>query len=323
MFKLTFLGTSSGVPTRYRNVTSLAVQTTLGRDWWMVDCGEATQHRLQRLPLSVHDLAGICITHVHGDHSYGLPGLLASASMTGRKRPLIIIAPPAIRAWLDATLLHTELFLTYPLVHVDVNSAQVVHQEAGLTITQHALSHRAASVGFRFALETSKSKLDKAALLVQGVPSGPVWGQLQAGQDVLLDDGRQLHSADFRITKTDRAAIVVGGDNDTPALLQQACQGAQLLVHEATYTEAMLIKAGPGPTHSSVQRVAQFAASCGLPNLILTHFSARYHHHDGMAELAAEARLHYAGTLFLANDFDSYALDAAGVLSKVDARKPD
>ena len=130
-------------------------------------------------------------------------------------------------------------------------------------------------------------------------------------------------AADFRITKTDRAAIVVGGDNDTPALLQQACQGAQLLVHEATYTEAMLIKAGPGPTHSSVQRVAQFAASCGLPNLILTHFSARYHHHDGMAELAAEARLHYAGTLFLANDFDSYALDAAGVLSKVDARKPD
>ena len=243
--------------------------------------------------------------------------------MTGRKRPLIIIAPPAIRAWLDATLLHTELFLTYPLTHIDVNSAQVVHQEAGLTITQHPLSHRAASVGFRFALETSKSKLDKAALLAQGVPSGPVWGQLQAGQDVLLDDGRQLRSSDFRLTKTDRAAIVVGGDNDTPALLQQACQGAQLLVHEATYTEAMLIKAGPGPTHSSVQRVAQFAASCGLPNLILTHFSARYHHHDGMAELAAEARLHYAGTLFLANDFDSYALDAAGLLSKVDARKPD
>lgn len=323
MFKLTFLGTSSGVPTRYRNVTSLAVQTTLGRDWWMVDCGEATQHRLQRLPLSVHDLAGICITHVHGDHSYGLPGLLASASMTGRKRPLIIIAPPAIRAWLEATLLHTELFLTYPLIHVDVNSAQVVHREAGLTISQHLLSHRAASVGFRFALETYKSKLDKAALLAQGVPSGPVWGQLQAGHDVLLDDGQQLRSADFRITKTDQAAIVVGGDNDTPALLQHACQGAQLLVHEATYTEAMLQKAGPGPTHSSVQRVSQFATSCGMPNLILTHFSARYHHHDGMAELEAEARLHYAGTLFLANDFDSYELNPDGVLSKVDARKPD
>jgi ribonuclease BN (tRNA processing enzyme) len=121
MLKLTFLGTSSGVPTIRRNVTALAVQTGQGRDWWLVDCGEATQHRLQRTPLSVHDLAGICITHIHGDHSYGLPGLLASASMTGRKRPLILIAPPAVKRWVDATLLHTELFLTFPLVHVDVD----------------------------------------------------------------------------------------------------------------------------------------------------------------------------------------------------------
>ena len=97
MFKLTFLGTSAGMPTKYRNVTSLAVQPGLSRDWWMVDCGEATQHRLQHVPLTVHDLAGICITHVHGDHSYGLPGLLASAAMGGRKRPLVLIAPRAVQ----------------------------------------------------------------------------------------------------------------------------------------------------------------------------------------------------------------------------------
>src|SRR6476661_6051531 len=119
MFKLTFLFTSSGVPTKNRNVTALAVQTGLNRDWWLVDCGEATQHRLQHVPLSVHELAGICITHIHGDHSYGLPGLLASASMTGRTRPLILIAPLALKAWLDATLLHTELYLPYPIIHVD------------------------------------------------------------------------------------------------------------------------------------------------------------------------------------------------------------
>ncbi|MGK5080294.1 MBL fold metallo-hydrolase [Janthinobacterium sp. HLX7-2] len=317
MFKLTFLGTSSGVPTRYRNVTSLALQTTHNRDWWMIDCGEATQHRLQRIPLSVHDLVGICITHVHGDHSYGLPGLLASASMTGRTKPLLLIAPPAIKAWIDATLLHTELFLTYPLIHIDVDSAQIVHQEAGLTIERHALSHRAPSVGFRFALETSKWKLDKAALQAAGVPPGPAWGTLQAGQDVQLDDGRTLACADFRITETARATVVIGGDNDTPSLLADACAGAQLLVHEATYTEAMLQKIGPGPTHSSVQRVTQFAASAHLPNLILTHFSARYHNPAGMAELEAEARLHYSGELFLARDFDSYELDVAGVLTKL------
>ena len=323
MLTLTFLGTSSGVPTRYRNVTSLIVHTGPGRQWWMVDCGEATQHRLQRVPYSVHDLAGICITHVHGDHSYGLPGLLASASMTGRTKPLILIAPAAIKAWLDATLLHTELFLTYPLIHIDVASAPLVHDapDLGIRITRHALSHRAPSVAYRFEVDNSKWKLDKEALLAHGVPSGPAWGQLHAGMDVTLADGRVLAADDFRHVQSERTVVVIGGDNDTPALLDEACIGANLLVHEATYTEAMLQKVGPGPTHSSVQRVAEFAAASGLPNLILTHFSARYHHAEGMAELAAEARQFYHGTLYLARDFDTYELDASGTLTLRTSKK--
>ncbi len=319
MFKLTFLGTSSGVPTKNRNVTGLAVQTSLNRDWWLVDCGEGTQHRLQHLPLTVHDLAGICITHVHGDHSYGLPGFLASAAMGGRTRPLVLAAPLAIKAWLEATMLHTELFLPYPLVHVDVAGDQLLHDQAGLRIERHHLSHRAPSVAFRFAAENRKWKIDSAALRARGVPAGPAWGKLQAGHDVTLDDGSVLAAAEFRIEEVERAAIVVGGDNDTPALLADACRDAQLLVHEATYTEAILQKVGPGPTHSSVQRVAQFATASALPNLILTHFSARYDNAEGMAELEAEARRHYAGQLHLAQDLASYELGADGVVRKLAA----
>ncbi|HEY0061726.1 MAG TPA: ribonuclease Z [Telluria sp.] len=316
MFKLTFLGTSSGVPTKNRNVTALAVQPGLNRDWWLVDCGEATQHRLQHISLTVHDLAGICITHIHGDHSYGLPGLLASASMTGRTRPLILIAPLAVRAWLDATLLHTELFLTFPLVHIDAAATELVHEQAGLRITRHRLSHRAPSVAFRFEAEKSKAKLDMAALRARGVPPGPDWGKLQAGQDIVLADGSLIASSAVCFVQREHAVVVVGGDNDTPALLADACKDAQVLVHEATYTEAILQKVGPGPTHSSVQRVAQFAAACALPNLILTHFSARYDYPGGMAEIEAEARQHYAGQLFLAEDFASYELDSAGMLQR-------
>jgi ribonuclease Z len=316
MFKLTFLGTSSGVPTKNRNVTSLAVQPGINRDWWMVDCGEATQHRLQHLSLSVHELAGICITHVHGDHTYGLPGLLASASMTGRKRPLLLIAPAPVKAWLDATLLHTELFLTFPIVHIDVDAAELVHQQPGLSITRHALSHRAPSVAYRFATDHTRWKLDVAALRARGVETGPLWGQLQAGQDVQRADGSVLAASDFRYAEVERAVVVVGGDNDTPGLLADACAGAQVLVHEATYTEAILQKVGPGPTHSSVQGVAQFAERCGLPNLVLTHFSARYDYPGGMAELQAEARAHYTGRVFLAEDFATYELDAHGVLAR-------
>jgi len=324
MLKLTFLGTSSGVPTIRRNVTSLAVQLPKGRDWWMVDCGEATQHRLQRTPLSVHDMVGICITHVHGDHSYGLPGLLASASMTGRKRPLVLIAPQAVKAWLDATLLHTELFLTFPLIHIDVAPTQLVHQEPGLVIERHPLSHRSPSVAFRFDVSKTRWHLDGAALQARGVPRGPLWGRLQAGEDVTLDDGGVVRADDVRTELTERVVAVIGGDNDTPSLLRDACAEAQLLVHEATYTEAILQKVGPGPTHSSVRRVAQFAAERGLPNLILTHFSARYDNPEGMAELDAEARRYYDGKVFLASDFDEYALGADGVVAKLpgNSRRP-
>ncbi len=316
MLKLTFLGTSSGVPTIRRNVTALALHSTLNRDWWLVDCGEATQHQLQRIPLTVHDLAGICITHIHGDHSYGLPGLLASASMTGRKKPLILIAPAGVKAWLDATMLHTELFLTFDIIHIDVAGQEVVHQQDGLQIERFALSHRVPSYGFKFSFQKTTWKVDGEALRARGLPPGPAWGQLQHGHDVQLDDGTLFTAAEFRSEHTERAVAVIGGDNDQPGLLDQACAGADLLVHEATYTEAVLQKVGPGPQHSSVERITRFAAGAQVPNLVLTHFSPRYDNPEGMAEILAEARQHYSNTLFLARDFDTYELND-GVLAKL------
>jgi ribonuclease Z len=309
MLKLTFLGTSSGVPTIRRNVTALAVHSTTSRDWWLVDCGEATQHRLQRIPLTVHDLAGICITHIHGDHSYGLPGLLASASMTGRKKPLILIAPAGVKAWLDATMLHTELFLTFEIIHIDVASERQVHRQDGLLIERFPLSHRVPSFAFRFTFEKSSWKVDADALRSRGVPPGPAWGMLQHGRDVQLDDGTVLQAAELRSLHTERALAVIGGDNDDPSMLEEACIGADVLVHEATYTEAVLQKVGPGPQHSSAERIARFAAAEGVPNLVLTHFSPRYDNPEGMAEVEAEARQHYGGTLYLARDLDTYELN--------------
>lgn len=319
MFTLTFLGTSSGVPTKQRNVTALALQSGLDRDWWLIDCGEATQHQLLHVPLTVHGLAGICITHLHGDHCYGLPGLLASASMNGRTRPLLLAAPAPVRAWVEATIAHTELFLAFPLIHIDVAESPMIHDQGGLRIERFGLSHRAPSYAYRFTMEKTQRKLDTEALLAMGVPAGPDWGRLHAGRDVTLADGRVVLANEVCHDRKERAAVVVGGDNDTPGLLAGACADAQLLVHEATYTEAMLQKVGPGPTHSSVQRVAQFAAQAQLPNLILTHFSARYHHGSGMQELENEARQHYAGQLFMAEDFASYSLDADGLVRRAES----
>ncbi len=139
MLKLTFLGTSAGVPTKQRNVTALAIeclnphtsgvqqgsrqqnnQNKKSRPWLLIDCGEGTQQQLLHTKLSLHQLTAICITHVHGDHCYGLPGLLASAAMSGRREPLTLIAPKAISALLDAFILHTELYLPFTLNFVSI-----------------------------------------------------------------------------------------------------------------------------------------------------------------------------------------------------------
>ena len=127
MLKLTFFGTSAGVPTKQRNVTALAVeslnpyasniqnttQSKKSRPWVLIDCGEGTQQQLLHTKLSLHQLQAICITHVHGDHCYGLPGLLASAAMSGRREPLIIVAPKAIATLLEAVALTTELYFPF------------------------------------------------------------------------------------------------------------------------------------------------------------------------------------------------------------------
>jgi ribonuclease Z len=146
-----------------------------------------------------------------------------------------------------------------------------------------------------------------------------VWGQLQRGDDVTLPDGRVLRAPDYLLAPRKPRKIIIGGDNDSPYLLAQAAHGADVLVHEATYTEPVLHKVGPEPQHSSAQRVARFAHEAHIPNLVLTHFSPRYQQQGmlTMADVEAEARADYGGRLFLATDLDRYALDRQGVLARV------
>jgi ribonuclease Z len=318
MLKLTFLGTSSGTPTRQRNVSGLAVQTVLGADWFLVDCGEGTQHRLQQTPLSLHDMAAVCITHVHGDHCYGLPGLLASAGMGRRSKPLKLIAPLPVREWFEATRRLTDLHLPYEVEHVDVETQPLVYEAPGLRIERHVLRHRVPSHAYRVQVETRRVRLKADALRAVGLPPGPAWRALQGGEDVPFN-GTMLRSADFAETQVDTAAAVLGGDNADPALLHGACQGAQLLVHEATYTQEVLDKVGPGPMHSSARLLANAAQAAGVPNLVLTHLSPRHQNEEGMAALMAETQAHYRGNAFLASDLDVFELDSAGNVTVIRA----
>lgn len=286
--------------------------------WLLIDAGEATQHRLQHTGLSPQDMAVACITHAHGDHCYGLPGLLASASMGKRTEPLILIAPQQVLDWFSAMVKLTDLHLSYEVILRDSSSVlnQPFELMDGVWVQAYALVHRVECYAYVFTVQHSRRKLNTTALQQLGLPAGRDWKALQYGQDVEFN-GQILHSHDFVHNQTTQVKAVIAGDNAQPDVLAQACQNADVLVHEATYLQAVLDKVGPGPMHSSAKLVAEFAEAINLPNLLLTHFSPRHHGEAGQADIEAEVKAHYGGTVFLADDFKRYRLSDTGVLQEV------
>ncbi len=354
MLKLTFLGTSAGVPTKQRNVTALAIeclnphasgsskgnqphsnsQNKKSRPWLLIDCGEGTQQQLLHTKLSLRQLTAICITHVHGDHCYGLPGLLASAAMSGRREPMTIIAPKAISSLLDAFILHTELYLPFTLNFMSIENLLSQEDDKGhvkidldnqhqLMIEVHPLSHRVPSHGFGITQTISRRTLNTDKLVANGIPASTLWGKLQQGENVITEGGQQLYSADYVHDDVQRTKVVVAGDNDTPECLSEAVADTDLLVHEATYTHEVMMAIQArnpdfDPMHSSAHIVGTFAQKMSLKNIILTHFSARYQSFDNpdsetpnMAYIRLDAQSVYNGNLWLAEDFAQYSVNGA------------
>lgn len=316
---IVFLGTSSGTPTKQRNVTGLALLAGNARSWYLIDCGEGTQHQLLHTPMSMMGLRAIFITHVHGDHCYGLPGLLASAAMSGRKDPLTIIAPEGVATWINATQQQTALHLPFKLDFIPVETLDAWNDET-IVVEVARLSHRVPSYAYSFTEAKRDASLDVDKLIRDGVPRGICWGKLKKGEDVNCD-GVNLKSVDYLYYPYKARKIVVGGDNDCPELLSEKCKEADVLVHEATYTRDVAARLGNSFQHSSAASVAAFAESIGLPNLVLTHFSPRYQSNAGQSpsieDIRTEAAAIYHGQLFLAEDFGRYELSKSGQFTKV------
>lgn len=312
---LLFLGTSAGVPTKSRNVSGIALRESKGKGWYLIDCGEGTQHQVLRTTLSLNTLKAILITHVHGDHCYGLPGLLASAAMSGRTAPLTIVASQGIKAWLETTFSATELALPFALEFVDASTLPRLAFEQ-VEVETFTLSHRVPCYAYTFTEINIAADLDTAKLERDGIPRGALWGQVKQGIDIEFA-GKRLRSSDYLIQKHPPRKIVIAGDNDRPALLAQACIGAQVLVHEATYSQALAEKARE-VGHSYASLVGEFAEAASVPHLVLTHFSPRYQFHPqaspSIEDIRREAQSVYSGSLYLARDFLQFSLDKAGCL---------
>lgn len=210
----------------------------------------------------------------------------------------------------------SELNLPFPLAWFTPDELAQGPLLPEFAVDATALSHRIPSWAYGFTEAAIERRLDTDKLRADEVPSSALWSEIQQGRDVVLPDGREIAAHDYLLPPRRARRIVVGGDNDSPALLAASAHGADVLVHEATYTEEVLQKIGPGPQHSSAMRVAHFAETAGVRNLVLTHFSPGYQEGGPLplSLLEDEARAQYNGQLLLARDLDHYVLDRSGAL---------
>ncbi|GJL36595.1 ribonuclease BN [Enterobacter hormaechei] len=304
--ELIFLGTSAGVPTRTRNVTAilLNLQHPTQAGLWLFDCGEGTQHQLLRTSFNPGKLDRIFITHLHGDHLFGLPGLLCSRSMAGNAQPLTIYGPKGIREFVETSLRLSGSWTDYPLIIEEVSEGLVV--DDGLRrVTAFALNHPVECYGYRIEEHDKAGALDAQALIALGITPGPLFQRLKSGETVTLPDGRIVHGEDFLAPAIPGKKLAIFGDTaPCPAALQLA-QGVDMMVHEATLEYAMEEKAN-SRGHSSTRQAAHLARDAGAGRLVITHVSSRYDA-EGSQHLLTECRTIFAQTT-LAKDFYTITL---------------
>ncbi|SDB91493.1 ribonuclease Z [Shouchella lonarensis] len=306
--ELHFLGTGAGVPSKQRNVSALALRFLEDEgDVWLFDCGEATQHQLLYSPLSLSKITKILMSHVHGDHLFGLPGLLSTRSFQGAASPLTIYAPPGVEEFVRVSLKVTKTTLRYPLEFVTLRAGSLFetpHHEVEVL----PLAHTIQSYAFKVTEKEKPGRLDIARLQAEGVPAGPLYAQLKRGETVQLTDGRVLSGQAFVGEPIRGRVIVIAGDTKPIPEMVDFASGADLLVHEATFAsdcEADAHQFG----HSTVADACRLAKHAHVKQLILTHISSRYVREPSVFLDEVEAHL---PTALVARDLFVYSLAKRG-----------
>ncbi|CAJ1228383.1 ribonuclease Z [Lactiplantibacillus xiangfangensis] len=300
--QLEFLGTGAGSPGKFRNVTSTALRLLDERnEVWLFDVGEGTQHQILRTTLKPRKIAKIFITHLHGDHIFGLPGLLSSRSFQGGDEPLTIYGPVGIRDFVQTSLRVSGTRLSYPLKFQEISDGGTIFEDATFKVSCLPLEHRIACYGYRVEEADHPGELQADRLKALNIPSGPVYGQLKAGQTVTLDDGRIINGQDYiAAPQAGRTVTILGDTRKTPNAAILA-QDADALVHESTFGKDEG-KLAHNYFHSTSTQAAQVAKQAGVRQLLLTHISARY---TGKLskELQKQAQKVFANTKVV-RDFD-------------------
>lgn len=305
--ELYFLGTNAGVPSLERNVTSVALRLfDERRSFWLFDCGEATQHQILSSPLKLSKLEYIFITHLHGDHCFGLPGLISSRAYQGGDTPLTLFGPPGIKKYIMTSLEISESRINYPL-HIVEHEGGVLFEDESFRVESALLDHRISSYGYRVIEKDQPGKLNVELLERYGVRPGPLYGKLKKGESIETSDGTLVHAKDVLGDEKQGRVVTILGDTRPCEATVRLAQDADVLVHESTFLDEMAATAHTY-YHSTAKQAAQAAKLAGAKRLFLTHFSSRYKYQDQLFKLEQEAREVFPRSE-LAVEHTMYAID--------------
>ena len=280
---LTMVGTAASVPTAARGTS--ATMIARGGERWLVDCGEGTQRQLMRSGLGLVDLDLVLLTHLHGDHYLGLPGLLKSYGLRDRERPLTVIGPRGLTALMTA-LRPVVGRVPFPLTLQEAEGG-VVWSGDGARIEAVPTRHSVASLGFALVEDPRPGAFDPPTARALGVPEGPMWGRLQRGEEVPGAGGLPVRPDQVMGPPRQGRRIVFSGDTEPCETVLEAARGATVLVHEATFLDEDRERARQ-TRHSTARQAAALAREADVGLLVLTHLSSRCMPREVRAEAVAE-----------------------------------
>jgi ribonuclease Z len=290
------------VPTRSRNVSSIALRLPQRAETWLFDCGEGTQHQILRSDIKISQITRIFVTHMHGDHTYGLMGLLASCGLAGNPSRIDVYGPPKLDEYLKACGRYSQTHFSYP-IKVHTVQPGLVFEDEEFTVSCEELTHRVPAYGYRVAEKDRPGRFDVERAMALGIPSGPLFGKLKRGEAVTLPDGRRINGAELCGETQVGRKFVYCTDTIFCENAIALAQDADLLVHEATFAHQDADLAYQR-LHSTSTMAAQVALGARVKRLMMTHFSPRYAPGNAIVldDLLQEARAIFPNTS-MAYDF--------------------
>ena len=268
-----FLGTSGSMPTLKRSLPSVVVQYPV--DQLMFDCGENVQRQMMQSKVSFHRKMKVFITHLHGDHVLGLPGLLQTMTLMDRKKPVQVFGPVGLKDFLVCIKESLDFDLTFPVKIIEISQEGVVCEEEEYSVVAAKSNHAVESYAYAFVEKPRPGKFYPKKALALGVAAGELWSRLQGGKEITLSDGKVVKPSDTMGPLRIGRKIVYTGDTRPFEAFGKFAAGADLIIHDCTFDDSLTEKASVDG-HSTPSQAAGQANAAGAKMLILSHISARY-----------------------------------------------